>query len=61
MRRVFRHAADAHAVQRQSRAAVRFEKVEDLFAFAEAVEERRHRADVDRVRGEPEQVRRDAL
>ena len=60
-RQVVGQPADAHAVERQPRAAVLLEEVEDLLALAEAVEERRHGADVDGVGGEPEQVRRDPL
>ena len=56
-RQIVGHTADAHAVERQARAAVRLEEIEYLFALAEAVEERRHRADVYRVRRQPQQMR----
>ena len=54
-------AAGAHAIEGEAGAAILLEEVEDQLALAEAVEERRHGADVDGVRGEPEQVRGDAL
>ena len=60
-REVVEEAADPHAVERQARAAVFLEEIEDDLALAERVEEGRHRAEVDAGRREPEEVRRDAL
>ena len=49
-------AADAERVRGQARAAVLLENLQDLFAIAEGVEKRRHRADVERVRAQPKLV-----
>ena len=46
-------AADAERVRRQARATVLLEDLQDLFAIAEAVEQRRDRADIERVRAQP--------
>jgi hypothetical protein len=60
-RRVLVQPADAHRVVGQPRAAERLEQVEDQLALAEGVEEDRHRAEVEGVRAEPEEMGRDAL
>ena len=44
----------------QPRAAILLENLQDLFAVAEAVEQRRDRADVERVRAQPNLVAGDA-
>ena len=44
----------------EARAAVLFENLQDLFAIAEAVEQRRDGADVERVRAQPNLVAGDA-
>ena len=54
-------AADAKGMRGQARAAVLFENLEDLFAIAEGVEERRHRSDIERVRAQPKLVAGDAI
>src|ERR1051325_8773834 len=46
---------------RQTRAKLPFEDLENLFAFAQRPEQNGDRADVERVRCEPQQVRRDAI
>ena len=60
-RDVERKSADAHRVVGQPRAAVLLEEVEDQLALAERVEEHGHRADVHRVRPEPEAMAGDPL
>ena len=47
-------AADAEGVRGQARAAVFFENLENFFAVAEGIEQRRDGADVERVRAQPE-------
>ena len=54
-------AADAEGVRGQPRAAVLLENFQDLFPFAQAIKQRRQRADVQRVRPQPEDVAGDAL
>ncbi len=54
-------AADAEGMRGEARAAVLFENLEDLFPVAEGIEERRHRADVERVRAQPKLVAGNAL
>ena len=66
--RVLRHALGQVAVDAarpvvrgvHPRARHRLVDVHQVFALAEAVEERRHRADVERMRAEPQQVIEDA-
>ncbi len=55
-RHVLRQPADAHRVVGQPRAAHLLEQIENQLAFAERVEEHRHRADVHRVRADPQAV-----
>src|SRR5690348_7323995 len=45
--------ADAKRMRGEARAAIFLENLENLFAFAEAIEERRERANVQRVRSQP--------
>ena len=54
-------AADAERVGGQPRAAIFLEDFQNLFALAETIEDRRERADIERMRPEPEQVAGDAL
>ncbi len=49
-------AADAEGMGGQARAAILLEDLQDLFAVAEAVEQRRQRADIQRVRAQPNLV-----
>src|SRR5262249_33393354 len=52
---------DAEGVRREPRPAILLENLKNLLALAEAVENGRERADIERVRAEPEQVTGDAL
>ena len=52
--------ADAEVAGHHALAAEHLEDLEDLFALAEAVEEHRHRADVEGVRAQPHHVAIDA-
>ena len=54
-------AADAKGVGGQARAAILLKDFQNFFPLAEAVEDRRHRPDIQRVRAQPEQVAGDAL
>ena len=54
-------AADAKGVRRKPRAAVLFENLENLFAIAERVKQRRDRADIERMRSQPKLVAGDAV
>ncbi len=56
-RRLERQPADAEIAGHHALAGEHLEDPQDLFALAEAVEEHRHRADVDGVRAQPDQVR----
>src|SRR6185503_447080 len=58
---IHHQAADAKVRRRQPPTRRRFNQVQDLFAFAEAVEEDSHRADIERVSSEPNEMRGDAL
>src|SRR5215213_5642300 len=58
---VVRHAADAPRVRRQSRAELLLENLQNLLALAQRPEQHRERAYVQRVSGEPEQVRGDSV
>ena len=58
---VERQPTDAHRVVGETRAAVLLEQIENQLALAERVQEHRHRADVHRVRAEPQAVARDPL
>src|ERR1043165_1135517 len=58
---VHHQAADAEVGRRHPLARRGLDEVHDLLALAEAVEEDRHRADVERVRSQPDEVRADAL
>src|ERR1700683_5051771 len=40
----------------EARAAILFKNLEDLFAIAEGIKERRHRADIERMRAQPKLV-----
>src|SRR5712692_6091294 len=53
--------ADAKSVRGKPRADEVFEYLENLFAFAKAVQQHGDRADVHRVSAQPEQMRSDAL
>ena len=46
-------AADAESVRGQARAAIFLVDLENLFAVAEGIEQRRDRADIERVRAQP--------
>ena len=54
-------AADAERVRGEPRAAILLKDFQDLFPLAQAVKQRRQRADVERMRPQPEQVAGDAL
>src|SRR5581483_4688789 len=54
-------AADAERVRRQPRATIFLDNLQDLFAIAECVEQRRHCAYIERVRAEPHLVASDPL
>ena len=54
-------AADAEGMRRKARAAVLLENLQNLFPVAEGIEQRRHGADVERVRAQPEHVAGDAV
>ncbi len=60
-RHLQRQPADAHRVVGEPCAAELLEEIENQLALAERVEEHRHRADVHRVRAEPQAVAGDAL
>ena len=60
-RDVVRHAADAHRVVRQARAAELLEQIEDELPLAQPVQEDRDRADVHRVAADPHEVAGDPL
>ena len=45
----------------QARAKLSFENLQNLFAFAQRPKQNRNRADIERVRRQPEQVRSDAI
>ncbi len=60
-RQVHHQPADAEVGGRHALARRGLDEVEDALALAEGVEEDRHRADVERVRAEPDHVRGDAL
>jgi hypothetical protein len=60
-REVHHQAADAEVGRRHALARGGLDQVEDALALAEAVEEDGHRADVERVRPQPDHVRGDAL
>src|SRR5918911_2303476 len=59
--RIIRHASDPPSVAGQARAELPLEDFQNLFALAQRPQEHRHRADVQGVGGEPEQVRSDAV
>ena len=54
-------AADAESVRGEARAAIFLEDLENLFAIAEGVEQRRDGADIERMRAQPELVAGDAV
>ena len=54
-------AADAEGVRGEARAAILFVDLENLFAVAEGVKQRRDGADIERVRAQPELVAGDAV
>src|SRR5438270_2448456 len=60
-RNVHHQTADAKVRRRQTAARRRFDQIQNFFALAKAVKENRHRAEVERVRSQPHQVRSDAL
>ena len=45
----------------EARAAVVLEDLENLFALAHGIEQRRYSADIERMRAEPQQMTRDAI
>ena len=53
--------ADAEGVRRQPRAAIFFENLENFFAVAKGVEQRRDGANVERMRSQPELVAGNAV
>ena len=59
-RRLKRQSANAEIAGHHALAADELENFQQLLAFAEAVEEHRHGAQVDRVGSEPHQMRADA-
>ena len=59
-RRFEREPADAEIAGHHPLAGDVLENLHDLFALAEAVKEDRHRAEIDRVRAQPDQMRGDA-
>ena len=58
---VLDHAADLEVARVHARAGGHLEQVEDQFALAQAVQEDRDRAEVERARAQPDQVRGDAV
>ena len=60
VRQVAVHAARTVVRRVHARARHRFVHVEEILALAERVQEGRHRADVERMRAEPQQVIQDA-
>src|SRR6185437_10576175 len=58
---IVRHTADAPCVTRQARTKLSLENLQNLFALTQGPEQNSDGADVECVRGEPEQVRRDAI
>ncbi len=54
-------AADAEGVGGEARAAILLENFQNFFALAEAIKDRRERADIESVRPKPEQVAGDSL
>ncbi len=58
---VLDHAADLEVARVHARAGGHLEQVEDQLALAQAVQEYRARAEVQRARAEPDQVRGDAV
>ncbi len=54
-------SADAEHVRRQPRAAIVLENLQYLFALAKGVQEDGHRADIERVSTQPEQMAGDAV
>ena len=59
--KVVLQAADAKGVGGEPGAAVVLENLQDLFSFAESVEDRSHGAQVERVRAQPQKVAGNAL
>ena len=55
-RRLKSHSADADVAGHHALAGELFQNTQDLFALAEAVKENAHRADIQRMRAEPDQV-----
>ena len=53
--------ADAKHVRGQARTAIIFEDLQNFFALAKAVQKDRHCADIEGVRGQPEQVAADTV
>src|SRR5205085_4757209 len=58
---VHHQTADAKVRGRQTPTRRGFDQIQNLLAFAEAVKENCHRADVERVRPQPDEMRSDAL
>src|SRR4051794_36730142 len=56
-RQVANLAADARVGSSEARASEQLEKVIQFFALGKCVEERRHRAEIERHRAEPEKMR----
>ncbi len=59
-RRFERQAADAEITRHHPLAGDKLENIQKFFALAETVEEHGHRAQIQRVRSEPDQMRSDA-
>ena len=60
-RDVLDHAPDLEVARVHARAGGHLEQVEDLFALAQAVQEDRHGAEVERAGAQPDQMRGDAV
>ena len=59
-RRLERNASDSEIGGHHALPADHFEYTQDVFALAEAIQENRHRSDVEGVRTQPDQMRIDA-
>src|SRR5262249_51541918 len=59
--KIHHQTTDAEVRRSQTSAGSSLNQVQDFFAFPETVEEDGHRADVERVCAEPDEVRRDTL
>ena len=59
--RLVLQSANAKRVRRQPRAAIFFENFQNFFALAKTIKNRSQRANIQRMRSQPHQMRRDAL